>query len=362
MKNQLYIPKELVIGQIERTDTYTGRLAYVIYKDQKGVLRKETSFNSWLNASWNKKVGDILECNNVPTSGFVLNRSGGGTGGNSWDSRRAFIRVYDPRDFEFEISIPNLLYILSCTDCSRGKGLEGEFVYAWEGKDLVLLPANSIEYKNSIEFSDLKSCKVSTKQLKLGHTFYTKNQKTVIYLGKYDFVNNNDEYYGIKFSNEHVFQIEGTENYESIKIDKLAKVLNEHPVFDLAERIELLENSGSVLCADKLKITKIDNIRKLIEWDYYYNNNNYNYYYYHTFIAYKYNNNILTAVKLQISHDGKYFYSATEDLRNYYVKYTHLYTLTIVNNKVIKTDFTEQKESKYSIEQLEKENFYTILK
>ena len=357
MKNQLYIPKELVIGQIERDDTYTGRLAYVIYKDQKGVLRKETGFNSWLNASRNKKVGDILECNNAPTSGFVLNRSGGGTGGNSWNSRRAFIRVYDPRDFEFEISIPNLLYILSCTDCSRGKGLEGEFVYAWEGKDLVLLPANSIEYKNSVEFSDLKSCKVSSKHLKLGHTFYTKKQQNAIYLGKYDFVISNDSS-GIQYSEEYVFQIE--DKYVNLKIDKLAKVLNEHPVFDLAERIQLLENSGKVLLADKLKITKIDNIRELIKWD----NNNYCNYYYHTVIAYKYNNNILTAVKLEISYQRDHYNYGyiPQELRNYYVKCKHLYTLTTINNKIIKTDFKDQKESKYSIEQLEMEILYTILK
>jgi hypothetical protein len=50
------------------------------------------------------------------------------------------VRVYDPRNFEFEISVANLLYILEETSSLKGKGLEGEFVYAWEGKELVLLP------------------------------------------------------------------------------------------------------------------------------------------------------------------------------------------------------------------------------
>jgi hypothetical protein len=39
-----------------------------------------------------------------------------------------------PRGFEFEISIPNLLYILQ--ECNSTKGLDGEFVYAWDGKGI----------------------------------------------------------------------------------------------------------------------------------------------------------------------------------------------------------------------------------
>jgi hypothetical protein len=39
------------------------------------------------------------------------------------------IVVYDPRGFEFEISIPNLLYILQECTSTKGKGLDGEFVY-----------------------------------------------------------------------------------------------------------------------------------------------------------------------------------------------------------------------------------------
>jgi hypothetical protein len=52
----------------------------------------------------------------------------------SWST---YCRVYDPRGFEFEISIPNLLYILQECTSTKGKGLDGEFVYAWDGKDLV---------------------------------------------------------------------------------------------------------------------------------------------------------------------------------------------------------------------------------
>lgn len=47
MKSNLYIPKKIHVGFQKRSDTYTGKLAYVIYEDEKGVLRKQGSWDGW---------------------------------------------------------------------------------------------------------------------------------------------------------------------------------------------------------------------------------------------------------------------------------------------------------------------------
>lgn len=179
--SKLLIPEKINVGFQERKDTYTGKLAYVIYWDSKGVLRKEKSWNSWRDNSFPN-----LELENKPTEGFVLNKGVGGTKDSwSWNVRNEYIRVYDPRDFEFEISVANLLFILRECDCSKGKGLEGKFVYSWDGTELVLLPVTSLEYKNSVEFTALQGNQVSARDLKLGATYITKNQDKLVYLGKY---------------------------------------------------------------------------------------------------------------------------------------------------------------------------------
>ena len=116
--DQLFIPKKINVGFQNRSDTYTQKLAYVIYYDLKGVLRKEKSWNSWRD----HKIPNV-EFANDPTEGFVLNKGVGG-GRSSWNRRNEYIRVYDPRDFEFEISVANLLFILRECDCSRGKGTD----------------------------------------------------------------------------------------------------------------------------------------------------------------------------------------------------------------------------------------------
>ena len=177
---KMNIPGTINVGYQSRTDTYTGKLAYVVYTDQKNVLRKAASWNSWRD--------DKIPTNdfpNVPTSGFVLNKKVGGYK-SDWNVRQTAIRIYDPRDFEFEIKVDNLLYILEECSSIKGKGLEGEFVYAWEGKDLILLPVTSQEYKSSQEFTSMKSMKVAKKDMKEGCLYVTKEMEKVIYLGKHE--------------------------------------------------------------------------------------------------------------------------------------------------------------------------------
>lgn len=179
----LYIPKKIKVGYQERKDTYTKKLAYVIYYDHTGKLRKETSWQNWRNS----KI-DPSDFDNVPTEGFVLNKSGGGAreGRYDWNPRNEFIRVYDPRGFEFEISLPNLLFILQECTSVKGKGLDGSFVYAWEGKDLILLPTECQEYKKNIEYTELQSKKISTKDLTPGCIYKTNMNEEVVYIGKED--------------------------------------------------------------------------------------------------------------------------------------------------------------------------------
>ena len=181
MDKQLFIPNKLKVGFQERKDTFTGQLAYVIYYDLKGVLRKEKSWESWCDKNIEPK-----EFTNEPLEGFVLNKKVGGYKSH-WNYRQAYTRVFDPRGFEFEITVENLLYILEQCDCYRGKGLEGKFVYAWDGTELVLLPSSSEEYKQSQSYTVLQNKVVKAKDLVAGASYLTKKQETLIYLGRFDY-------------------------------------------------------------------------------------------------------------------------------------------------------------------------------
>lgn len=183
MKVNIYIPTVINVGYQYRRDTYDGKLAYVVYTDGEGVIRKKTSWDGWCDSNIQKD-----EFNNEPTSGFVLNKKVGDTY-CGWNHRQTYCRVYDPRGFEFEITIENLLYILENTDCIKGKGLSGEFVYGWDGKDLVLIPTCSNEYKELVKFSELKSaCNyIKASNLVVGATYLGSDNRNYVYVGKFDY-------------------------------------------------------------------------------------------------------------------------------------------------------------------------------
>jgi len=123
-----------------------------------------------------------FEFDNEPIEGFVLNKKAGGTN-YGWNPRQTYCRVYDPRNFEIEITIPNLLYILENTNSIKGKGLEGKFVYGWDGKDLVLIPESAPEYAEMMAYTKLQDGKVYKRDMIPGNIYIDNKTRRVIYMG-----------------------------------------------------------------------------------------------------------------------------------------------------------------------------------
>lgn len=254
---QLLIPAKIRVGFQNRNDTYTKKLAYVIYYDTVGKLRKEKSWESWRDKAINP-----IEYENSPTEGFVLNKNVGGYKSN-WNYRSSHIRVYDPRDFEFEISVENLLLILSCVDCTRGKGLEGKFVYAWDGTELVLLPEDSENYKYSSVFTKLQNLSVKANTLVPGHTYITKRQETLIYIGKLDSYNNfpYDRTSAPHCVKLHVFWNESIKNWSFLKeLKSLAAVQSDIVVSNYAELRDSYYRSKYGTAIEAIELVELENI------------------------------------------------------------------------------------------------------
>ncbi len=55
---------------------------------------------------------------------------------------RTGCRIYDPRGFDVDITLENLLYLLSNTKYDPVLGFEEELLYAWKGSQMVLIPKN----------------------------------------------------------------------------------------------------------------------------------------------------------------------------------------------------------------------------
>lgn len=206
MNSKLYIPKKVKVGFQKRDDCYAKRLAYVIYWDDKGVLRKEKSWEGWRD----KKI-DPVEIDNIPYGNFTLNKDVHRDGGH-FGVGRNHIRVYDDRGIEFEITPENLVFILMNTNCVK-RSLEGEYVYAWSGTDLVLLPTNCLDYKASAEFTKLQGEKVGAKNFTPGHWYLTKDQRELMYLGRHDWYEWKQEKVGEKAASSYYYRTQDRNIY-----------------------------------------------------------------------------------------------------------------------------------------------------
>jgi len=207
-----------------------------------------------------------LEFDNVPTEGFVLNKKVGGYS-NGWDHRSTYCRVYDPRGFEFEINVPNLLFILQECNAMKGKGLEGTFVYAWDGKDLVLLPTSSLDYQSSQKFTEMQSQKIGVKDLVEGCTYKTKQMEDYIYVGRFNCFSDNYQYSSQKHATttcfkSHVFSRVKEEKYGSkfetfAGLTKFASKVSDSPVSNYAELLDEFnksEMSGTITTPETVEL------------------------------------------------------------------------------------------------------------
>lgn len=250
--SNLFIPKTIKVGYQERKGTYTGKLAYIIYYDEKGKLRKEKSWSTWCK----KELGDN-EIENVPTNNFVLNKAIQRYNWSHFSSDRSMIRVYDPRGLEFEVTPDNLLGILMETDCNK-RMLEGEFVYAWCGKELLLLPCGSQSYKEAVQHTERQDQKVSARNLKEGCSYTLKNGTQEIYMGRFPWYKWNprkykrqvwhdrnepkelDGIHGREMKKQHIFW-NGTNFVITTNMAKLSFIDSEEPVQEYAELMDNLK-------------------------------------------------------------------------------------------------------------------------
>jgi hypothetical protein len=258
MENNIFLPKTIRVGCQKRNGTYTGKLAYIIYIDQKGKVRKETSWNSWRDQKIKPEDFD-----NVPTEGFVLNKKVGGDSWSGWNHRQTYCRVYDPRGFEFEINVENLLYVLEHTSSIKGKGLEGEFVYGWSGTELILIPTSSPDY---VELAEYNKTLHSAKKFKLadmieGATYLTKDNRELVYMGRYERYDYEwrDDDNPIKKGKSYFFFDPKGESLELVKTlsQKLISCVSEDCVSNYTDLFDALEKKREYCPVDKTKDKKV---------------------------------------------------------------------------------------------------------
>lgn len=221
MNNNLKIYSKM--WAVKKIDNATVPLAYMCHvgdSPSQELKRKETG-RSWAQSRWYDRQTNAmkeaetseLEFDNTPIRGFTITddikRTYWGGGNVKW-------RIEDPRGFEVEISSENLMSVIRSCEILEGKIL-GEFVWAREGGQNILIPVDSEEYKNSQQ----KAESVVKAKVEPMTIYYDGYGSTYAYVGKvYTFGENNK--WGQYHCTLHVYinPETGEVKFDQVKVSK----------------------------------------------------------------------------------------------------------------------------------------------
>jgi hypothetical protein len=145
-------------------------------EDSAAKKRMET-VDKWSSASKFESV--VLD--NIPVSGFRVSDS---ARRNGWNGGNTVIQIEDPRGFELQISVDNMIQIMSGNLILDGE-IKVPCVWGRDGKDNILLPTNSEPYMNAIENTERLKQTFSMRSVKPGNTIELKDGRVGIYYGAY---------------------------------------------------------------------------------------------------------------------------------------------------------------------------------
>lgn len=208
---------------------------------------------------------------NTPQKGFSINKNTYSEA--DYKSYVDGVTVFDPRGFEFSISIGNFLHLAKNNVIDHGE-IIAECILSWSVRGtLVLLTTNSIGYKEAVEYTKKQHVKFDPDNLKEGQTYFTKKSKDpLVYMGRHKF-NSSSSYIerelGFCFSPakqlRHVFFNRENNKFISIIISKnIAGILDDEICEDFDILLSNFKNSYEGRIVKEISFEKVtkDNVDK----------------------------------------------------------------------------------------------------
>lgn len=208
---------------------------------------------------------------NIPQKGFSINKNTYSEA--DYKTYVDGVTVFDPRGFEFSISIGNFLHLAKNNVIDHGE-IIAECIFSWSVKGtLVLLTTNSVGYKEALEYTKKQHFKFDPENLKEGKTYFTKKSKDpLVYMGRHKF-NSSSTYsereLGFCFSPSkqlrHVFFNRENSKFISIMISKnIAGILDDEVCEDFDTLLLNFKKSYEGLILKEISFEKIteDNVEQ----------------------------------------------------------------------------------------------------
>jgi hypothetical protein len=144
------------------------------YEDNAAGRKRQAQVDNW---SRGKMTSVIID--NKPMIGFRISR---GLRRLGWNHHATSVRIEDPRGFEVDISVSNMMMLTDNNLLENGEILR-ECVWGRDGGANVLLPVNSSPYVAATVNTERMTTTVNSRTVALGDTVLLKNGLQGRYLG-----------------------------------------------------------------------------------------------------------------------------------------------------------------------------------
>lgn len=197
---QIKIHDKLYVG-FQRNASATGAMPvgwFTPYDDNKAGQKRRDAIDNWSTYHNNgqKPLNPIL-LDNKAMIGFRISQRQRNAG---WHSSTEYIRIEDPRGFEVDITLVNMIMLTDNNLIENGEILR-ECIWGRDGNFNVLLPINSTPYEQAFSNTERQKTHVNIRKLSRGDHVVLKNGISGRYMGKLHSVNIETENHYTKMYN-----------------------------------------------------------------------------------------------------------------------------------------------------------------
>lgn len=176
--NSINIPSRFFVGFQSQAGDNVPLGVITPYAEDAAGLKRQSTVRSWASRYKQDKLNCVV-IDNKPMCGFRISR---GLRRLGWRSTNVMVRIEDPRGFELEVSIANLIMLTDDNVIQNGEIIQ-DCVWARDGQQNLLLPVNSQPYQDAVENTDRVSRKVSIRDVKVGNDILMLSGMAGKYMG-----------------------------------------------------------------------------------------------------------------------------------------------------------------------------------
>jgi len=230
VNHSIQIPDQMFVAFVRSNqDGYVHKGYTIPYGTDSASKKRQLNLRHSTHADREGGLEPVV-LENKPMYGFKISRK---LRANGWRSDIQTVSIEDPRGFEFEVSVANLIMLTDSNLIHNGEIIQ-QCVWARDGAINILLPINSQPYLDAVVNTERVSKRVNTRSVKPGNKVLLHDGIKGVYMGSmYTIMRDYNRNLSISQKKKHIVRVEGDSGtsveYHGYPTMKISEVLDSTP-------------------------------------------------------------------------------------------------------------------------------------